>query len=408
MTYENELRFLCDTLKKLHVHSCFVSPADPANNIIDGNIKLLFSDSKYSKIPVSDIFGKIEGSTIYKYTFFPRIHSIFILLPDLEHQTILVIGPYLSEPISHNHLLEIGEKMGLSPKDQKFLESVFADMPILRDDSHIFAMLDSFGERIWGNAKAFKSVDVRKERADNSFDVSVPKVLDEESSLMASMKMMEKRYQYENELMDAIANGQLRKINLLLSGFSELGFEKRSADPLRNAKNYLIITNTLLRKAAERGGVHPIYLDSLSSSFAFKIEQFANSNETRDLMVEMCSAYCRLVRKHSINTYSPIVQKTILIIESDLSSDLSLSALAQAHNISAGYLSTVFKRETGMTLTQFVMEKRVKHAIKLLESTHLQIQTIALHCGIMDVQYFSKMFKKITGKTPKEYRESVR
>ena len=408
MTYENELRFLCDTLKKLHVRTCFVSPADPAESIIDGNLKLLFSQSKYAKAPISEIFGKIEDCTIYKYTFFPRVHSVFLLLPDLEPQTIFIMGPYLSEPVTHTHMLEIGENIGISPKDQKFLENVFADMPILCDDSHVFAMLDSFGERIWGSAKAFKSVDVRKERADNSFDVSVPKVLDEESSLMASMNMMEKRYQYENELMDSVANGQIRKINILLSGFSDLGFEKRSADPLRNAKNYLIITNTLLRKAAERGGVHPIYLDSLSSSFAFKIEQFANSNETRDLMVEMCSAYCRLVRKHSINTYSPIVQKTILIIESDLSADLSLSALADAHNISAGYLSTVFKKETGKTLTQFVIERRIKHATKLLESTHLQIQTIALHCGIMDVQYFSKIFKKITGKTPKEYRESVR
>ena len=408
MTYESELHFLCDTLKKLHVRTFFVSPDDPAETIIDGNLKLLFSESKYSKIPVSEIFQKIDASIIYKYTFFPLVHSIFILLPDIEPQTILVIGPYLSEPISNNQLLEIGENIGFSPKNQKFLESVFADIPILKDDSHVFAMLDSFGERIWGSAKAFKTVDVRKERADTALDVSMPKTLDEESSFMASMQLMEKRYQYENELMDAVANGQIRKINILLSGFSNFGFEKRSADPIRNTKNYLIITNTLLRKAAERGGVHPVYLDSLSSSFAMKIEQFSNSNELRDMLVEMSSSYCRLVRKHSINTYSPIVQKTILMIESDLSAELSLSALAAAHNISAGYLSTVFKRETGKTLTQFVMEKRIKQATKLLESTHLQIQTIALHCGIMDVQYFSKAFKKITGKTPKEYRESVR
>jgi AraC-like DNA-binding protein len=385
-----------------------VSPDDPAESIIDENLKLLFGESKYAKKPLVEIFGKIEHSIIYKYTFFPRVHSVFFLLPDFDPQTIFVFGPFLSEAISHNHLLEIGEKVGLSPKDQKFLENIFANMPLLRDDSHIFAMLDSFGERIWGSAKAFKSVDVRKERTDTIFDIAAHKSLDEESSLMASMNMLERRYQYENELMDAVANGQLRKISILLSGLSELGFEKRISDPLRNSKNYLIIVNTLLRKAAERGGVHPIYLDSLSSSFAMKIEQFSNSNETRDMIAEMFTSYCRLVRRHSINTYSPMVQKTILIIESDLSADLSLSALAQAHNISAGYLSTVFKKETGKTLTQFVIERRIKQATKLLENTHLQIQTIALHCGIMDVQYFSKIFKKMTGKTPKEYRESVR
>ena len=408
MTYENEMRFLCDTLKKLHVRTYFVSPDDPVEKILDSNSKLLFNGTKYLKTPVREIFGEIEDRILYKYTFFPCLHSLFILLPSLEPKTVLVIGPYFSQTISKPQMLEIGEKLGIAPMDQKFLASIFSDIPTLSDDSHVFAMLDSFGERIWGDPKSFKSVDIKKDRLDTTLDISVHRPIDEKSSLMATMQMMEKRYKYENELMDAVANGQIRKINILLSNFSELGFETRSADPLRNTKNYLIITNTLLRKAAERGGVHPIYLDGLSSSFAIKIEQFSNSNEARDMIVEMFNAYCRLVRKHSINTYSPIVQKTILMIESDLSADLSLSALAAAHNISAGYLSTVFKRETGKTLTQFVMEKRIRNATKLLESTHLQIQTIALHCGIMDVQYFSKAFKKITGKTPKEYRESVR
>ena len=96
------------------------------------------------------------------------------------------------------------------------------------------------------------------------------------------------------------------------------------------------------------------------------------------------------------------------MIDTDLSADLSLSALAEHQGISLGYLSTVFKKETGKTISEYVREKRINHAIHLLGTTHLQVQTVALHCGIMDVQYFSKIFKKQTGKTPKEYRESMR
>lgn len=50
----------------------------------------------------------------------------------------------------------------------------------------------------------------------------------------------------------------------------------------------------------------------------------------------------------------------------------------------------------------------MNHAMHLLTTTGLQIQTVALHCGVMDVQYFSKMFKRQTGMTPREYRESMR
>ena len=56
---------------------------------------------------------------------------------------------------------------------------------------------------------------------------------------------------------------------------------------------------------------------------------------------------------------------------------------------------------------------KLKHTLEIAnilgaKNTRLQVQTIALHCGIMDVQYFPKLFKKQTGKTPREYRESMR
>ena len=90
-----------------------------------------------------------------------------------------------------------------------------------------------------------------------------------------------------------------------------------------------------------------------------------------------------------------------------MAADLSLVSLAKRQNVSAGYLSAVFKSETGVTLSSYVTEKRVGYAKHLLATTQLQIQSIALHCGIMDVHYFTKVFKKHTGKTPKEYRESL-
>jgi len=121
-------------------------------------------------------------------------------------------------------------------------------------------------------------------------------------------------------------------------------------------------------------------------------------------MPEILRAYCRLVKQHAAKKYSPVVQKAIFKIESELAGDLSLRAIAAALNVSAGYLSGLFKKETGETLTAFVTEKRVAHAKYLLRSTSLQVQTIAQHCGILDLHYFCKVFKEATGKTPTAYR----
>jgi YesN/AraC family two-component response regulator len=188
---------------------------------------------------------------------------------------------------------------------------------------------------------------------------------------------------------------------------SAASFEQRLSDSVRNMKNYCIIMNTLLRKAAENGGVHPVYLDSVSSGFAKKIESINAVSEMPTLMNEMIRSYCRLVSKHSIRKYSLPVQKAITYIDSDLTMDLSLSSLAAMQNVSAGYLSALFKQETGQTITEHVNQKRIKYAMRLLKTTKLQVQTIAQHCGIVDVHYFSKLFKKYVGKTPKEYREST-
>ena len=163
--------------------------------------------------------------------------------------------------------------------------------------------------------------------------------------------------------------------------------------------------NTLLRKAAEQGGVHPFYLNQLSSSFAVKIEQVPSLKAVQELMQNMFHDYCLLVRKHATGSFTPTVQKAILMIDNDLAADLSLSTLAAAQNISPAYLSTVFKKETGKTITEYVNSERMELAAHLLENSRLQVQTVAQHCGIMDVHYFSKLFKKHTGQTPRQYRQ---
>ena len=171
--------------------------------------------------------------------------------------------------------------------------------------------------------------------------------------------------------------------------------------------NYCIILNTLLRKAAEQGGVHPLNLDRISSDFARRIEQVISQDAISPLYADMFHSYCRLVRKSSLKDYSPPVQRAIVLIEADLGGSLNLRTLAHSLNISSGYLSSLFKKETGKTLTDYVIFRRMEQARFLLSRTKLQVQTVAQHCGIQDVQYFSKLFKKETGMTPKEFRQST-
>lgn len=220
------------------------------------------------------------------------------------------------------------------------------------------------------------------------------------------MRTMELRYDYENELMRTVSQGLLHRAEQMMANMNQLNLQRRGEDPVRSMKNYCIICNTLMRKAAEQGGVHPVYLDSVSAEFAHRIENAASAEEAGKLMNEMVQSYCRLVKKHSMNHFSSVIQRTITYIDADLSGDLSLRNLAAAQNVNASYLSSLFKKETGETVTEHVNRKRMEHALYLLQTTRLQVQTIARHCGISDLNYFSKLFKKQIGMTPREYRVS--
>ncbi|MBQ8858441.1 MAG: helix-turn-helix domain-containing protein [Clostridia bacterium] len=406
MPFAAELRFVLDVFSKSNIAAAVLSAGEPISRIYGDGYAPFFRRALRGDACLAAYFGATETETVYKVRdpFFLRY--LYFLLPGGGQQVYFVLGPYLQEPLSREQLLELGEKNGIPPQEQNYFEKYMSGIPVLPESSHLFSMLDTFCERLFGGP--FGVRDITREQEEPATPLLPADSAAGPEGALANMQMMEKRYSYENELIRAVATGQMQKLTPLLSAFSSMAFESRTSDALRNMKNYAIITNTLLRKAAESGGVHPLYLDSVSSAFAVRIEQIQVLSEVSPLMGEMFNSYCRLVRKNAYKDASPIVKKTILTIDFDLSANLTLSSLAALHKVSAGYLSTAFKRETGKSLTTYITEKRMKHAAYLLSTTSLQIQTVALHCGFVDLQYFSKTFKRYMGKTPKQYRETAR
>lgn len=223
-----------------------------------------------------------------------------------------------------------------------------------------------------------------------------------------TLSKIEKLYEVEAQLMNEIAHGHTAQAAAILNAFTNDVVEQRASVPLRNYKNYLIVLNTLARKAVQQGGVHPFYIDQISSIFGHKIEAVSTMEEGHLLAAEMNHKYCLLVRNHAMKNYSPLVRRVILRIDSDLTADLSLAAHAAALGVNASYLSALFRRETGMTLSDCVARTRIEHAVFLLNTTPLQIQAVAQRCGIQDVNYFTRLFRRVMGKTPSAYRQQAR
>ena len=346
---------------------------------------------------------EIKEKTIYKLTNSFKFSLVcFCINNRLGERRTVVIGPFCYEHLSSERIFELCEKNNLPPAQSNLLEKLCSFLPVLNKDSHLFYTLESYCENVWKTTD-YSVIEMDSSPLEKTEDKALLGEAEKDVS-MAEIHLLEDLYSYENKLIDAVSQGQLNLISQYTNLFSSTSFKQRQPDLLRDMKNYCIISNTLMRKAAEKGGVHPFFIDKLSTTFALRIERLVSANECVLMLKQIAYEYCKAVCEHKTENFSPIVEKTVIYIWNNLSEPLTLSTIAKVQSVSKEYLSSIFKKETGKTLTAFIRNARIENAIKLLKSTNLQIQTISHLCGILDFQYFSKQFKKVTGKTPKEYR----
>lgn len=406
MKYAKELEFFQKILDNYRINSCIIADGDTSYRMADRGLRDSLGLSKDYDQLFCTHHETLTENTIFLLTDSFNCNYIFILLPETDNKKTFIAGPYIDREFTQQMIIDATNQYDISPVFSSQIEKYYTTIPVYADKDIVSSLFISLAELLWGSMDNFAVKDLSLIMPKKNFPEIVEHLGSRVDDPLLAMQMLESRYEGERKLMQAVSQGIAHKAEQMISNSSELMLEMRVEDPVRNMKNYVIVANVLLRKAVEQGGVHPFYIDGVSSDFAKKVEKIKSVQEGIDMMHDMIYKYCALVKKYSMKNYSLLVQKVITIIDSDLTADLSLSSQAEMLNVNASYLSTLFKKEMGMTLTEYVTKKRIEYASFLLTSTNLQIQMVAQNCGIYDVNYFTKMFKKHTGKTPKEYREA--
>lgn len=103
---------------------------------------------------------------------------------------------------------------------------------------------------------------------------------------------------------------------------------------------------------------------------------------------------------------SELIHKAIEYMKLNYRSEISLSDLALRSLISKNYFSKLFKEVTGTNVSDYIQYLRTEQACNLLKSTDLKVTNIAEQAGFSDMKFFYEVFRKITGKTPGEYRKT--
>lgn len=313
----------------------------------------------------------------------------------------VLIGPYLPERADGAQLEEILASQGVPLGLKEQYGIYYRDLPTL-SRGKVRAALGVLAAGVYGESlasSAFSSRDISPE------DPS-PCPVFEEDSMQVRADAIARRYEGERRLMEAVARGDMRAADMVEETTLRL---ERVPNKLRNRKNLFIVLNTLMRKAVEAAQVHPFYIDAISAKWAMRIEAVEQEADLYPMRREIVEDYCRLAQTRSMASYSPNVRSMLTYVQFNLAEGISLEAIARQLGVNASYLSSQFNREVGKSLPEYVSEKRIAEAKRLLRGrAQLPIGQIAAAVGFSDVNYFTKVFKKKAGQTPSAYRAAQR
>ncbi len=102
----------------------------------------------------------------------------------------------------------------------------------------------------------------------------------------------------------------------------------------------------------------------------------------------------------------PFVKEAKEYVEEHYTENLTVKEVAGIIGISSGYLSTMFNQSMGQSFVDYLNQLKINHACVYLEQNYLKVYEIAYKVGFQDEKYFTKVFKKIKGITPKEYKNN--
>jgi len=133
--------------------------------------------------------------------------------------------------------------------------------------------------------------------------------------------------------------------------------------------------------------------------------QSVRSTEQSELYLKKLLDRFWLWRTEATGKYGDLIEKVKRFIQDNYANDrLSLQDAAEHVRVSPSHLSKVFSQETGHTFIECLTQTRIRKAMELLQTTRAKSYEIAFQVGYNDPHYFSNLFKKMTGMTPKEFR----
>ncbi len=222
-------------------------------------------------------------------------------------------------------------------------------------------------------------------------------------------------YDQEFRELYAVEHGDLELLESSIAELEEELIGVLSPDPLRNQKNLGIVLVTNTSRAAIRGGLNAEIAFSMSDLYVQQIEECQSIGMPLQLARSAEFRFTRMVRENlnnGLKDYSDVINEHVSncknYICSNLHMKLEVRGIASAIRIDPDYLSRIFHKTEGMTISEYILKKKVILVKNLLTYSDYSYSEIAAYLGFSSQSYLGARFKQETGYTLRGYRMKFR
>ena len=207
----------------------------------------------------------------------------------------------------------------------------------------------------------------------------------------------------EYDLFQTVEEGDIDRMNALANRFFDWMIARHpdSTDNIRlKVLEYVLEAEKMAFKA---GAVN--YGFESRSSYLTEVVAIKEYEQLRSWFLSKMGAACSRVSNRKTEQQESVVSRAEVYIREHYSQDISLDDVSRQVNISPYYFSRLFKEEAGVTFVEYLTSLRIDKAKELIREGKLSIKEVSGAVGYADANYFSRLFKKQTEMTPREYRE---
>lgn len=175
-------------------------------------------------------------------------------------------------------------------------------------------------------------------------------------------------------------------------------------DGTSNLRNITIVTATLVSRSAILGGVEPQEAFALSDAYIRMAESIDSPQNLYALMSTMVIDFANRAGSSAVPaSASPYVAQSLIWIRRHLSQRISTCRVAHDIGLSTSYLSSLFRKEMGKTVTDYINEAKIDEAKTLLATHSMTIRDVSQCMGFASRNYFDKVFRRHCGLTPTQF-----